>query len=466
MKSQSDFVALGTLIVTFGLYPILAYLALSVREKKAREIAFTISNLVGAFAFCFLNHLKYTGPLKASDVTDRLKPLVPGLVVYFLAVYLCYWLLQRSLKRDDVWKPIGLWGPLSLLIVAKYFPAVGGLFLPGRLVDHLTHFTLWFVGVSYLSFRLCLLAREVQNGIVQPPSFARYLSFAFFVPTLSMGPISPYSRFAKSLDNPPNRTEAPIGRCVGRFLVGLVKYTLLTAVAGNLAYSGLLLDGHPHGVLDLFIAIPAFALYLFYNFSGYCDMVIGVSGLLGIDVMENFDRPFISRNFQEFWTRWHISLSLWFREMMFTPMVKVLTRKYGPKNGVHVIAFSIVSVFVVLGIWHGAYLHFAIFGLSQGLGVAVVHYSSFYLKKRLGPQGFQKYKENKLYLALGQAATFAYFAITLFLFANDFDQIHGIEKALSKPAAQIENSAMAPKANERLVLRGSSADHSGGAPRL
>jgi D-alanyl-lipoteichoic acid acyltransferase DltB (MBOAT superfamily) len=441
MKTEADLVSLGTLLLSFLLFPLVASFALALRTKGSRDIAFAVCNVLGAFLFCFLTHLKFVGRLGMSDIEQRLRVLVPGFAVYLVAVILNYLVLHRSGKVGGAWKTWALWAPLSLILVAKFVPPIGGIFLPGRIVDHITHFTLWFVGVSYLSFRLCILAREVNNEIVEMPSSFRYLSFAFFVPTLSMGPISPYSKFARSLDGPVDRTLMPVTRCIQRIIVGLTKFLLLSTILGNLSYSGLLLDGHPHSWLDLAIAIPAFALYLYCNFSGYCDMVIGVSGLLGIEIIENFDRPFTSRNFQEFWSRWHISLSLWFRDMMFTPMVKTLTRRFGAKNGGHVIAFSIVSVFVVLGLWHGASLHFALFGLSQGLGVAVVHYSTIYWKKRLGPKGFQAYRENKLYKGLGQVATFAYFAITLFLFANDFDQMHDIRKALTSAAAPIVSSA-------------------------
>jgi D-alanyl-lipoteichoic acid acyltransferase DltB (MBOAT superfamily) len=158
--------------------------------------------------------------------------------------------------------------------------------------------------------------------------------------------------------------------------------------------------------------------------------VVGISGLLGIDVIENFNVPFASRNLQDFWANWHISLSLWLRGMMFTPMMKVLIRKFGPKSANHATAFSICVVFLAIGIWHGVGINFALFGLSQGLGLAGVHYYTAFLKKKLGKEGLAAYRANRLIYAIGSAMTFVYFSLSLFLFANSWQEMHDIFKIL------------------------------------
>jgi D-alanyl-lipoteichoic acid acyltransferase DltB (MBOAT superfamily) len=160
-------------------------------------------------------------------------------------------------------------------------------------------------------------------------------------------------------------------------------------------------------------------------------MVIGVSGLMGIEVMENFDRPFSSRNFQVFWSRWHISLSSFMRDMMFTPMVKFLAAKFGPRDLNHAVAATIVSVFLVIGVWHGAGINFVLFGLSQGLGVAAVHYATIYMKKRLGKAGFIAYQKNRAIYVAACICTYLYFALSMILFANSWDQLAKIFKALA-----------------------------------
>jgi D-alanyl-lipoteichoic acid acyltransferase DltB (MBOAT superfamily) len=174
------------------------------------------------------------------------------------------------------------------------------------------------------------------------------------------------------------------------------------------------------------LAILMYPLYLYNNFSGYCDMAIGVSGLLGIKVDENFDRPFQTRNIQEFWTRWHMTLSTWFRDFFFTPLSKSLMRRFGIKSANHVIAFSLMATFLVVGAWHGKGWNFVAFGALQGAGLVTVHYYSAWLKQKLGRDGFADYRKNRLIKGAMTVLNFAYFAFTLFFFANTLEQMRSI----------------------------------------
>ena len=159
-------------------------------------------------------------------------------------------------------------------------------------------------------------------------------------------------------------------------------------------------------------------------------MSIGVSGLLGIEVAENFDRPFLARNLQEFWTHWHMTLSTWIRDLLFTPMTKSMMRRFGPRSANHVIAASIFISFLVVGIWHGTGLNFLIFGALQGIGIATVHYYTVWLKKRLGRDRFATYRRNSVIRSLATAVTFIYFSLTLFIFANTWKEILAIKANL------------------------------------
>jgi D-alanyl-lipoteichoic acid acyltransferase DltB (MBOAT superfamily) len=288
----------------------------------------------------------------------------------------------------------------------------------------------YFVGISYMAFRLSHLVREVQNKVAPLPGISEYLAFAFFVPTILVGPISPFSKMHSSLQGRgPGRDAAPTAWL--RLLIGFTKYIFLASIASQFTYAGFLLDGHPHSKMDLAIAIVAYTIYLYCNFSGFCDMVIGISALLGIDVAENFNRPFTSRNLQEFWNRWHMTLSSWLRDFMFTPMLKALVRLFGPASLNAMTAFTIISVFVVIGIWHGTGLNYALFGLWQGVGLAVVHYYTVFLKRVLGKQRYLAYEQNPFFRYLGITMTCAYFSLSLFFFANSLDDMRLILHTLS-----------------------------------
>jgi D-alanyl-lipoteichoic acid acyltransferase DltB (MBOAT superfamily) len=406
------------------LFPLLAAPTLRFsRAKRYGNVAFAVVNLLGAYVVT----ISVTQAAIGTNYPDEetLEAALIAFVGYVSLVLASYALLRSSKKRGGLWVVLALWAPILILVAIKYLPIYQMLHLSKPVVRLVANPALTFIGLSYLSFRLSYLVQEVHNGVVEMPSLWDYLSFAYFVPTLTVGPISPFRLFIESLKNL-DRTRTPIGRSIQRSIVGLTKYIFIAPLVSQLCYRGLLLDGHPHIKLDLAVAIFVYPIYLYCNFSGLCDLVIGISGIMGISVMENFNRPFSSRNFQVFWSRWHISLSTFMRDMMFTPLVKFLATRFGSRNLNHAVAISILSVFLLIGVWHGATVNFVLFGLSQGLGVATVHYSTIFLKKRLGKAGFIAYQQNRAIYVAACGFTYIYFALTLFLFANSWDQMQRI----------------------------------------
>jgi len=171
-------------------------------------------------------------------------------------------------------------------------------------------------------------------------------------------------------------------------------------------------------------------LHLYLSFSGFCDMAIGAAALIGIPVPENFENPLGARNMKEFWNRWHITLSSWMRDLVFSPLSKFLVGKFGLKLADHAIALTILVTFLLIGIWHGTGLNYALFGLAQAIGVATVHYYTIFLKQRLGRERFKAYNENRWIRAVAVIITFFYYAVTLFFFANTLAQMKEIFSVL------------------------------------
>jgi D-alanyl-lipoteichoic acid acyltransferase DltB (MBOAT superfamily) len=428
LKDVGDIKFLLPLLLPFLFYPLIAGFVLKYCPKGLREIAFATTNIIIAFALLIATVLVPLGfdPILIKMIVSGMAPIF---VIYLLLVGLSYGFLRLSV-RGGLYLTAAYFVPLIELVVLKYVPALDKLSKPLLNASATPHLAVIFIGISYVSFRLCYLVQEVQNGIVKMPSVWNYFSFAFYVPTLTVGPISPYAKFA-SFEAPPDRNLVPVGRSLGRIVVGLWKYIFVSNVLGQLGYTAFFFDGHPHGVLDLLICIFAYSIFLYCNFSGLCDLVIGVSGLLGIQVAENFNQPFAARNFQEFWSRWHMTLSGWIRDMMFTPLLKMLIRAWGPKSANHATAIVIIATFIVIGVWHGAGLNYLLFGISQGVGVAAVHYSTQFMRKRLGKEGFAKYRANRLYYYLGCVGTYLYFSLTLILFANSMGDLQHIGEVLA-----------------------------------
>lgn len=411
------------LLVGIVVYPTAAALTFRLLRGVLRDRVFAVLNLAGAYFICELD------PAGAAMPALRFGAREIVFLLYVAGVSGSFGVLRWALRRGRGFSVAPVLAPLARLLAVRFLPPSLGAGLFHSPAANPAPLVALFVGSSYLAFRLSHLAVEVQNGIVPPPSLANYLSFAFFVPTLVVGPISPYSLFSRSIGGLRSHVVSPAA-CAGRVALGVFKCIVLASMLNQFTYDGLLRDGHAHGSLDLAIAVVAFALYLYCNFSGYCDIAIGTSAFLGIDVLENFDRPFTAVNFQEFWSRWHISLSSWFRDMVFTPTVKVLVRRLGARGLKFATSVAILLVFLLIGIWHGNGLHFVLFGLSQGVGVLTVFLWSSFLRSRLGAARYAKVRGNPLIRLAGQCATFGYFSVTLVLFANTVGQVAGLLRSL------------------------------------
>jgi D-alanyl-lipoteichoic acid acyltransferase DltB (MBOAT superfamily) len=410
--------ALLRLVLPFVLFPLAAAVVLRVSLVSLRWKLFALLNVLGALGICLLSPM--TG-LYFWQLRAYLEVVGPVFAVYLLIVVI-HWVILRRYARQAGWVPwIAALFPIACMFAVKYLPFTSEPFRAQ--LDFIGRVSVveFFVGLSYMAFRLSHLTLEVRNEIVPYPSIWEHVSFAFFVPTMAVGPISRYSVFRQSLFErgvETARKRTPVGLSLQRMLIGVTKYLFLASLIEQLDYSGLLLDSHPHRWVDLPVAAVAFYLYLYFNFSGYCDLAIGASGLLGIEVEENFNRPFTSRNLMEFWTRWHITLSSYLRDILFAPVSKELTRRMGVRNAPHAIAITILMVFLAMGAWHGLTWNFMIYGALHGVGVATCHYYTLFLKNRLGKKGYAAYERNRWIRAAGVTATFLYLTVTLFFFAN------------------------------------------------
>jgi D-alanyl-lipoteichoic acid acyltransferase DltB (MBOAT superfamily) len=344
-------------------------------------------------------------------------------VIYLLLIGFQYAMVVAFAQKNG-WRPwLAFFTPIAALIIVRYVP--GSIYVElGRAFGATWRGIPNMVGISYLAFRSSRLVLEVRNRSVKQPDFLEYLNFCFFLPTMPVGPINTYANFRRGFDEAP--PEFPLGRCALRILVGFIKYRFLGGLCSQLAYSGLLLDDHPHHWIDLPVAVLFFYLYLYCNFSGFCDMAIGAAGLIGIPVPENFDNPFAARNVKDFWNRWHITLSHYMRDVLFGPLSKFLAHLFGPKQVDQAIALTIVVVFLLIGIWHGVGWNFVAYGAVHALGVVTNLYYTIFLKKWLGREGFKAYNANPWIHAVAVAMTFCYCAASLFLFANTFPEMKEI----------------------------------------
>ena len=385
-------------------YILIGRAAVLLLRGRTRDIAFGLLNVAALYVFFF------------QDSPRRF-------AIYLGIVSLLYLVLVLFAKRSGAWPWLAFFAPILVLVTLRYiFPVAGPWLHLGTLTG------LNLLGISYLAFRSSHLVLEVRNDIVPLPSYWQYLGFCFFAPTLSLGPINPYSNHLRGFAETP--VDLPEGRCLMRIVVGLVKFQFLGSYLNQLSYDGLLLDNHYHHFIDLPIASISYFLYLYCNFSGFCDVAIGAAGLMKIPVAENFQNPLAARNIKEFWNRWHITLSTYMRDVAFSPLSKFLVRLFGPRHANHAIAVTIVIIFIMIGIWHGVGWNFVAYGVFHAVGVAANHYYAIWLKKRLGRERFKAYIENREIHAVAVVMTFCYAAASLFLFANNFAEMRDIFASL------------------------------------
>jgi membrane protein involved in D-alanine export len=402
-----------------GVYVVLGRGLVSV-PMRGRDAAFALLNLAAVYFFFFWGK-------------DHRSTLLFNVLLATYPVLVCaqYLALRRWSERSGCLPWLAFLMPVGIFAAIRYAPLGELATLLGASIgtglDRYAEFKLGsvFIGSSYLAFRTSYLALEVRNGVVPRPGFWEYLGFAFFAPTLSVGPISPYSQYRRAFAEA-GRSEIHLGRALLRVIVGAVKYKFFGPLLNQLTYQGLLLDGHPHLWVDLPIAAVAYYLYLYCNFSGFCDIAIGGAGLMGVEVAENFANPFAARNLKDFWNRWHITLSQYMRDVVFSPLSKALVRVFGPMQANHAIALTILVVFLLVGVWHGVGWNYAAFGAAHALGVAANHYYGVALKRWLGKERFAAYNRSRAIHTGAVTLTFVYVTATFFLFANNWDAMKSI----------------------------------------
>lgn len=217
------------------------------------------------------------------------------------------------------------------------------------------------LGVSYVTFRLIGYLLDVAWGRAEPaPSAASFAAYVTFFPHVTSGPIQRWGEFADGLALPRPGYEA-LSAGMRLILLGLVKKFVIANRLGPLVDPGFA-DPAGHVWWRALAAVYAFPLQLYFDFSGLTDVARGASALFGVPAPLNFDRPFAARSVQEFWSRWHMSLTRWLRDYLFTP-IHVALRGRGQVGLFIALTVNMMAV----GIWHGLTPTFVVFGALNAI---------------------------------------------------------------------------------------------------
>ncbi|MCR5602664.1 MAG: MBOAT family protein, partial [Lachnospiraceae bacterium] len=211
------------------------------------------------------------------------------------------------------------------------------------------------MGISFFTFQILSYIIDLYRGKYEvqrnPVSLALYISF---FPQLIAGPIVQYESIRKQLDA---RTESLEKKAAGirRFIYGLAKKVLIANTMARFVDTVYSTDSSFNGMISWLTAV-AYMLQIYYDFSGYSDMAIGLGKMFGFEFSENFNYPYMSSSIHEFWQRWHISLGSWFREYLYFPLG-------GNRKGTVRTYYNLIIVFLLTGLWHGANMTFVLWGL-------------------------------------------------------------------------------------------------------
>lgn len=356
-----------------------------------------------------------------SSLTVWLGTIARPAAVAVALVFLFVPLLMVRLKRN-----LSSWGMaclfalqvIELLWIRRYLepiPAFQTLSLPSGVA---------ILGVSYMLLKQIEWVLWIDADDEVPVDALEYTAFVVGFFTLLAGPILRYRDFRAGFLGTVSDRDTLI-QALNRIVNGYIKAALIAPLFGDFTTSTWLAE-HSHNGPAFAWFLLSYPLYVYLNFSGYCDVVIGLGRLGNFHIPENFDRPFLATNIQEFWQRWHMTFSAWIRVQVFFPLVRVL--RTGPVRlpGPLAMSIAVVITFLLVGAWHGPSTGFLIFGLLHALAALAVAPYAWLLEKVLGEQGKLRYEQSPLLRPVRIGLCYGYLALSMLFFERDPSQVRAL----------------------------------------
>ena len=334
--------------------------------------------------------------LFAGAIYGKSKAMVVYLLAFIIYQYILVFIAQRMDSKRL--KPLVMLSILPL-VVNKVF-AITQLHL------------LAFIGISYMSFKTIQIMLEISDGLIKEKiSVKDYLQFLLFFPTVSSGPIDRSRRFLKEINEVMPRKDylELAGDGIYRIVLGL----LYKVVLSTYVYQMLLALSNTGTVVYSLKYMYLYTFYLFFDFAGYSLMAVGSSNILGIQTPMNFNKPFLSVDIKDFWTRWHITLSTWLRDFVFSRVLMQVIRKKWFKNRLHNAAYAYMVNMLVMGFWHGISVSYIAYGFYHGV---LISGFEIYQKKSTF---YKKHKNKTWYKLMSWFVTMNLVMVGFFIFSGE-----------------------------------------------
>ncbi|WP_242491857.1 D-alanyl-lipoteichoic acid biosynthesis protein DltB [Miniphocaeibacter massiliensis] len=333
-----------------------------------------------------------------------------GYVIWQIVLAKCYFTYRQKANK-------GIWFYISVFLSI----------LPMILIKVIPFYTneqpiFYFLGYSYLTFKSVQVIMETRDGIIKELKIRDYIQFMIFFPTISSGPIDRFRRFTKEAYNPPTKEKYTIllEKGIHYIFMGFL-YKFIIAYVLGIRLLPLIQEralGQEFIIQGSIAYMYVYSLYLFFDFAGYSLFAVGVSYLLGYETPMNFNKPFISHNIKEFWNRWHMSLSFWFRDYVYMRLMLTLVKKKVFKSQITASNISYFILFFIMGIWHGLEWYYVVYGLFHAALICSTDAWIRFKKKHK-----DKIPSNKITKGLSMFLTFNAVCFSLLIFSGYLDTL-------------------------------------------
>jgi alginate O-acetyltransferase complex protein AlgI len=378
--------------------------------------------ILGLLAFHFFQGIKAKRFVFLALNCSFIFFLVPhGASVYFFIAFLVIGFVFIQIIRICGNRVTLCVSILSMVLLFMYFKNYSILYFVPR-IDSLFFVT----GIPYILFRVIHLLVDVYEGAVKDKiSGLDYFNYTCFFLSFVSGPIQRFEDFKgqekKFIGLQLNQNDVFMD--FSRIADGLIKIgfvaVLFQFIFGEFSHR----IENQNFPMQITYACAAllYTQFLYFNFSGYMDVVIGIGRLFGLQLPENFNKPFQATNFLDVWSRWHMTLSGWCKIYIFNPLLKVFTYNWpSPRASIYLTVFSFFVTFFVMGLWHGSTNIFVVLGLFLGLGVSLNKLYQISISRWLGKKAYRLLKEKEIYCLICSAMTYSYFSFALTcLWANE-----------------------------------------------
>ncbi|MBQ5749528.1 MAG: D-alanyl-lipoteichoic acid biosynthesis protein DltB, partial [Oscillospiraceae bacterium] len=261
-----------------------------------------------------------------------------------------------------------------------------------------------------MSFRALQILLEIYDGYIEKLNLLDFSHFLLFFPSVSSGPVDRYRRFCDDVRQTPDKTAYREQMTIGVWK--LMQGLLYNFVFGQLIWHLWLAPLTAHGFLPTLSYMYGYTLYMFFNFAGYSRMAIGTAYLLGVRLPENFDRPFASVDMKDFWAKWHISLSTWLRDYLYTRFCMAALKGKWFKNRRTGSYVGYFITMITMGLWHGITVPYLVYGTYHGILMSANDVLDTKWK------AFKKLKKQPIARALMMFVTFHLFSFGLLIFSG------------------------------------------------